>query len=201
MQYLSESIKLPVSDESAFNVLSNLNVVLRLSPYWTLKKLKLLSEGPAEGAVREGGRYEATIEYYGREATESHAVELLELVKNKKVSFAVENGILKEITFIIEKNDDGILLTHRLLLDSGDEAVLKGTQSELSCWLRSIGEYVKLAGGKTLWKRFLKWFMDRVWLKLTLSERKIADIITKISIIEILLLLLLVLLWNLFVNY
>ena len=108
-------------------------------------------------------------------------------------------GCWKEINFIIEKNNTGIQLTHQFLIDSiEDETVLKGTKNELFYWLRSIGEYLKLAEGKTLRQRFLKWLMDRVWLRLTLSERKIAIIITKISILELVLLLVLIIIWNLF---
>ncbi|MDA8215853.1 MAG: hypothetical protein M0Z64_11360 [Nitrospiraceae bacterium] len=196
MQLISESIDLKVSDESAFPVLSNLDVILRLSPYWSLKEFKSLSESP----VRKGSRYEATLEYYGKEVTETHGLEITEILENKKISLRVENGVLKELTFLIEKNNEGIRLTHQFLIDSDDEALLKGTQTELRFWLRSIGEYLKIAGGKTLWRRFFKWFMDRVWLRLTLSERKIAIIITKISVLELVLLLMLVIIWNMFVK-
>lgn len=125
-------------------------------------------------------------------------MEVLDLLNNEKISFRVGNGILKEIIFIVEKSGEGVQLTQQFLLDCEDEAVLKGTRSELHFWLRSIGEYLKLLDGKTLWGRFLKWFMDRVWLKLSLSERKIAIIMTKITILELALLILLVLIWNLF---
>lgn len=196
MQRISESIDLKVSDESAFPVLSNLDVILRLSPYWSLKEFKSLSESP----VRKGSRHEATIEYYGKEVTETHGLEITEILENKKISLRVENGVLKELTFLIEKNNEGILLTHQFLIDSDDEALLKETQTELRFWLRSIGEYLKIAGGETLWRRFFKWFMDKIWLRLSLSERKIAIIITKISIFEIVLLIILVIIWNLFVK-
>lgn len=195
MHYISESVNLPVSEATAFKVLSDLNVILRLSPYWSLKKLKSISDIP----IKEGSRYEATIEYYAKEITETHGLEVVEYLQDKKISLKVENGVLKEINFIIEKNDNGIRLTHQFLIDSiEDETVLKGTKNELFYWLRSIGEYLKLGEGKTLRQRFFKWFMDRVWLRLTLSERKIAIIVTKISILELVLLLVLIVIWNLF---
>ena len=196
MKQISESVKLPVSEEIAFNVLLDIDVLLRLSPYWSLKELKPLSVG----TVREGSRYEATIEYYAKEVTETRGIEFLEVSKDKRVSFRVENGILKEIDFTIERDGDGVQLTKMFLLECEDETVLNGARNEVHYWLRSIGEYLKLAGGRTLWKRFLKWFMDRAWLRLTLSERKIAIIVTKISIVELALLLLLIFIWNLFIN-
>lgn len=195
MHYISESIKLPVSEATAFKVLSDLNVILRLSPYWSLKKLKSISDIP----VKEGSRYEATIEYYAKEITETHGLEVVEYLQDKKISFKVENGVLKEINFIIEKNNAGIRLAQHFLIDSiEDETVLKGTKNELFYWLRSIGEYLKLAERKTLRQRLFKCFMDRAWLRLTLSERKIAIIVTKISILELVLLLVLIVIWNLF---
>ena len=196
MQRLSESINLTVSESAAFEVLSNLELILRLSPYWSLKGFKSLSDSP----IREGSRSEATIEYYGKEVTETHGLEITEILKNRKISLRVANGVLKELTFVIEKNNEGIRLTHQFLIDSDDEALLKGTQTELRFWLRSIGEYLKIADGKTLWRRFFKWFMDKIWLRLSLSERKIAIIITKISVLELVLLLMLVIIWNMFVK-
>lgn len=196
MQQISESINIPVSEGAAFKVLSDLNVILRLSPYWSLKELKSLSGGEA----REGSRYEATIEYYGKEVIETHGIEVFELSRGRKIALKVGNGVLKEIIFAVEKAGDGITLTQQFLIDSDDEAIVKETHTELHYWLRSIGEYLKLAEGKTIWRRFFKWFMDRIWLKLTLSERKIAIIVTKISILELVLLLILVLIWNVFIR-
>ena len=197
MHYISESINLPVSESTAFKVLSDLNATLRLSPYWSLKELKSISGIP----IKEGSRYEATIEYYAKEITETHGLEVVEYLQDKKIFFKVENGALKEINFIIEKNNTGIRLTHQFLIDSiEDETVLKGTKNELFYWLRSIGEYLKLAEGKTLRQKLFKWLMDRAWLRLTLSERKIAIIVTKISILELVLLLVLIIIWNLFAS-
>lgn len=188
MQSISESIGLSVSEDLAFKILSDLNLILRLSPYWSLKKFTPLSNG----------KFEATIEYYGKNITETHAIETADFLINKRISFRVGSGGLKEIRFLIEKNSGGIQLTQQFLLELEDETVLKETQNELHFWLRSIGEYLKLSGRKTLWPRFFKWFMDKAWLKLTLSERKIAMIIIAISVIELVILLVMVIIWNLF---
>jgi hypothetical protein len=61
------------------------------------------------------------------------------------------------------------------------------------------GEYLKLAEGKRPDKIVLKWFMDTMWLRLSLSERKIAIILVTFSSAEILLLVVLVIAWNLFI--
>jgi hypothetical protein len=194
MQYIKESISLPVSDKLAFQVLSDVNLILRLSPYWSLKKFKPFFEG----IVRTGSRFEATIEHYGKELTETLTLEVIEFYNNEKISLKVEEGILKQIIFSIDNYSEGIKLTHQFFLESEDDLVIKGFEAELHYWLRSIGEYLKLAGGRNLHKKLFKWFMDKVWLRMTLSERKIALIMITISVIEIIILFVLVLAWNLF---
>lgn len=196
MRYLLESIDLSVSEFTAFKVLSNPKLILRLSPYWSLKDFKPLSDS----SVVEGSRYEVAIEYYGKDIIEKHTIEVSELLKDRRVAFKVGEGVLKEIAFLIETNNGGIRLSHRFLIESDDEAILKGAQNELRFWLRSIAEYLKLTEGKTLWRKFFKWFMDKMWLTLSLSERQIAIIVTKISILELVLLLILVIIWNLFIK-
>ncbi len=185
---------MPVSEKLAFQVLSDVNLILRLSPYWSLKKFKPF----LEGTVRTGSRFEATIEHYGKELTETLTLEVIEFYNNEKISLRVEEGSLKQINFLIENNSEGIKLTHQFILESEDDSVIKGFEAELHYWLRSIGEYLKLAGDRSLYKKPFKLFMDKVWLRMTLSERKIAIIMATISIIEIILLLVLVLAWNLF---
>jgi len=194
MQNIKESISLPVSDKLAFQVLSDVNLILRLSPYWSLKKFKPFFKG----IVRIGSRFEATIEHYGKELTETLTLEVIEFYNNEKISLKVEEGILKQIIFLIDNNSEGIKLTHQFFLESEDDSIIKGFEAELHYWLRSIGEYLKLAGDRNLYKKLFKWFMDKAWLRMTLSERKIAIIMITISVIEIILLLVLVLAWNLF---
>jgi hypothetical protein len=194
MQYIEESVGLPVSEKLAFQVVSDVNLMLRLSPYWSLKKFKPLSEG----IPGTGSRFEAVIEHYEKESTENLILEIIEFYNNQKISLKIEEGILKQINFVIESNSEGVRLTYQFLLDSDDESLIKGSKHELHYWLRSIAEYLKLAGAESFYKKFFKWFMDKVWLRMTLSERKIAIIMVSISIIEIILLLVLILIWNLF---
>ena len=194
MQYIEESVNLPVSEKLAFQVLSDVSLILRLSPYWSLKQFKPLSAG----IPGTGSRFEAVIEHYEKKLTETIILEIAEFYNNEKISLKFEEGILKQVNFAIERKSKGVRLTHQFLLDSEDESIIKGSERELHYWLRSIGEYLKLSGGRGLYKVFSKWFMDKVWLRMTLSERKIAITMVSISAIEIILLLVMILIWKLF---
>ena len=189
MQYLTESIDLPSSAATALAVVSDLGLLLRLSPFWTLHAL-------TNGA---DGQSEAVLDHYANRTTTACSF-TIEASSPQKVSYHSVNGPFSEMTFHIEPRENGIRFAFDLGVETGDESALRQTRQELASWLRSIGEYIKLSSGATCPKRAAKWFMDRVWLRLTLSERNIALIITAISMLEIGLLLVLVLLWRMFVR-
>jgi len=194
MQALTASLQLPVTREIAFRVVSDLSKLLRLSPFFTLKQFATTDTG----LLHRGTSFTITLDHYATRCIETYQYSVAALEPNTAVSFAIETGPVKEIRFDIEPSESGVRLTQTLTLDAADDAVIAGTQNELELWMRSIGEYLKLAERGTLRKKIMLGFMDRVWLKLTLSERNIAIIMTKISALEIALLLVLVLAWRMF---
>lgn len=196
MHTLSATLTLPISIETAFRVITDLNTLFRLSPFFSLTRFASSENGPPQ----QGTSYTVTLEYYETSRTESHRIDVEAFEPNRAISFAIREGALKSIHYAIDRSEEGIRLTQTLMLEAVDEAVMAGSQNELHLWMRSVGEYLKLAEGRSLLKRILLRFMDRIWLKLTLSERNIAIIITKISIVEIVLLLVVVVLWNLIVR-
>lgn len=193
MPNISESVDLQVAQELAFNVLTDLNTTLRLSPYWSIKQLEQISGHQ----VMNGSMFDVTIEYYAKDLTETHRIEIAEYTPNERISLKFSQGILAQISFLIESRGDGIRLTQAFLLDSSDNNIIENTGKELSFWLTSISEYLKLSDRNTLWAGLFKWFMDKAWLRLTLSERKIAIIMLTISAAELVLLIIMVALWNL----
>jgi hypothetical protein len=194
MQALTASIELPVSPETSFRVLSDLNTLLRLSPFFTLTQFASSEQGPP----RPGTSYAVTLDYHATRRIETLDFVVDTIEPGRAISFAIKEGALRGIRYDIDRYEGGLTLTQTLMLETVDEAVMAGSQNELDLWIRSIGEYLKLAEGRTLLKRVLLCFMDRIWLKLSLSERNIAIITTKISILEIALLLILVMAWRIF---
>lgn len=196
MESVQASLRLPVSEQTAFGVVSDLNTIVRLSPFFTLRRFEsLLKDGPGKGSA-----YTLTIEYYHREVTETLRVDIDEFEKDRKIVYRVGSDVLREILFTVEPDEAGIQLTQMFQLESEDENIVNGSRNELHYWLRSIGEYVKLAEGGSFRRRLMKSFMDKIWLKLSLSERKIALITVKISILELVFLLVMVVIWNIAVR-
>ncbi|MBI5076137.1 MAG: hypothetical protein HZB62_13350 [Nitrospirae bacterium] len=192
MHSISSSILLPVSLAAAFQVITDLKTIIRLSPFFSLKSIE-----PSSGRVAQiGERLILTIEYYATKNIETHAIEIDRLETNRLISYAIGSGVIRTIRYGLEPVSGGIQLTQTFELDAENESLIKGTQDELDVWLRSVGNYLKISERNSLSKQFQKWFMDSVWLKLTISERTIALIMVKISVLELVLLLILVLIWN-----
>lgn len=192
MRSVSSSIVLPVSAAAAFRVLTDLDIIIRLSPFFTLKNI----EPPSGGVTQKGDCCRLTIEYYANKMTVTHDVAIERLEMNRLISYDIGNGILTNIAYELEPAGSGIQLTQTFRLNADDEAILKGSQYELHRWLQSVGEYVRLADGTSPLKKVQKMFMDKIWLGLSISERNIAIIMIKISAVELVLLLVLVLIWH-----
>jgi hypothetical protein len=196
MQDLKASIELPVSPATAFRVITDLNTLLRLSPFFTLTRFA----GPDYGTPRLWASYTVTLDHYATRRIETLNLTVDALEPGRAISFTIKDGALRGIRYDIDRSEGGITLTQTLILEDADEAVKAASLNELQLWMRSVGQYMMLAEGRSFHRRFLLGFMDRIWLKLTLSERNIALIITKISLLELALLLVLVLAWRLFVR-
>jgi hypothetical protein len=195
MPFFSEDILLPVTEETVYNVLSDLEVLLRLSPFFSLKGFKQITAG----ALAVGSSFEIVVESYAERISDSNLVKVTEMVPRRKITWEFGHGFRREVSFQVEQTGEkGLRLTQRFLLESDDPDLVRAARLELSSWLRSIGEYLKVSEGKGLWRRSSKVFMDKVWLRLTLPERKIAVIIVAVSAVELFLLGLLVIGWNLY---
>ncbi|MDP2156262.1 MAG: hypothetical protein Q8K68_00960, partial [Nitrospirota bacterium] len=160
--------------------------------FFTLKNI----EPPTGKVAQKGDRCKLTIEYYDNKMIETHCVEIDRLDQDSLVSYAFESGVVRSILYKLEPVGEGVRLTQTFDLDTDDEAIIRGTEDELHVWLKGVGNYLKLSGSKSPLKRVQKWFMDRVWLRLTVSEKNIAMVMVKVSAVELGLLLILVLIWN-----
>lgn len=192
MRSVSSSILLPVSITAAYRVITDLTTLIRLSPFFTLKHIE-----PSLGdSAQKGNRYKLTIEYYATKMTEILDVQVDKLETNRLITYTIEPGAVKNIRYELEPAGEGVQITQTFELESDNETIIEGAQSELAAWLERVENYLKLCGSRSPLKSVWKWFMDRVWLRLSLSERNIALIMVKISVLELALLLILVLIWN-----
>lgn len=194
MSLIAVTTNLQIPEKIAYNVISNLQLLLKLSPYWDVKSLLPILEPSAQTF----NKFEAIIKYYTDDTPKALAIEVDLPQNDKSFSFKmVGNGIEKNVEISLVPNLDGsISISQSYRINPPDEAIAESLSLELKYWHRAIIEYLKLQNGRGIWKKCFRWFMDKVWLNLTLSERKIAIILVKISILEIIILVALVIIWR-----
>lgn len=173
-------ITVKVSQEAAYRFLLDCEKVIRLSPYWEVKAYRG-AKTPAPGAVAE-----AEVEHYRDGRQEALTFTLIEAVPWERIRWAVAGGTRREIAFFLKEEDGGIRIVQEeeLVCPPEDDAVRRRGESELTFWLRSLREYLRLYERSTLWTRAFRWVMDRYWLPMTPSQRKVSILVIKITIAE-----------------
>lgn len=148
--------------------------LLRLHPHWFV-----------EGFSQEGRQVQVDLRDYASEATfrlqyhiETDSAGLPRVV--------FEQGPLSEIGFNLQA---GIL--HARVISDQNIAALEETFG-LGLWLRGIREYLRLYLSNSLNTLFFRFLMNRVMLRMNPSQRKICIMIYKITVVEIILILVII---------
>jgi len=73
-------------------------------------------------------------------------------------------------------------------------------ERQVVLWLRSVKEYLRLCTQQTLYTRFFRVLMDRVILQMTPSQRKISLMLVRITILELLVIVVILVGWFFFLK-
>ncbi|MBI5379907.1 MAG: hypothetical protein HZA23_07130 [Nitrospirae bacterium] len=196
-------ITVKVSPEAAYRFLLDWEKVVRLSPYWEVKAYRVIQSGvrsqesevgkiPPFPPLAKGGErgfagvVEVEVEHYrdGRQETLKFTLE--EAVSPERIRWAVAGGARRQITFSLKEETGGVRIVQEEELESPqeDEAAHRRGEAELIFWLRSLREYLRLHERSTLWTRAFRWIMDRYWIPMSPSQRKVSILVIKITIAE-----------------
>lgn len=93
-----------------------------------------------------------------------------ELVDGDLLSIRLDAETPRCITVHMKDNRDTSLLWQEEVLDSEPS---KTQREELNRWLRSVASYLALQDKNTPWSKLWKLFMDKLWLKMSPSGRRI----------------------------
>ncbi len=136
------------------------------------------------------GVAEAEVEHYRDGRQETLTFTLVEAVPWERIRWAVAGGTRRQIAFTVQAEDGGVRIVQEEELESppepasGGEAAYRRGETELTFWLRSLREYLRLYERSTLWTRAFRWVMDRYWIPMTPSQRKVSILVIKITIAE-----------------
>ena len=151
--------------------------LLRLHPHWSVEKLEKTPSG-----------LKADLEDYATEKPLSMEL-MLEPASNSNSSHDPEESFeifriiikeygVKELLFLSRENKTQVMVCW------DNEQAKKELEENTFLWIRAIQEYLRLYTSRTLRNIFFRVVMNKMLLKMNPSQRKICILITKISIIE-----------------
>ncbi|MEN8211833.1 MAG: hypothetical protein ABFR31_08955 [Thermodesulfobacteriota bacterium] len=156
--------------------------LLRLHPHWFIKNFK-----------KNELSFSADIEDYATQ--EKFSITGIVVYPDKAHEFMhikLSGGLEKEILFL----DRGGTLKAQVVSSHGPVT----DDDPLLLWIRGIREYIRLFLKKTPITLFFRILMNRMVLKMDPSQRKISMMITKITAVEVLVIILIVVGYVLFVH-
>lgn len=179
---------LPLSGNSAFGLLADLEKVLRLGPHWNVKELRL------NGSMEAGAGFELNVEYDRSEQVVSFAGKVEELIPGRNLRLALSAPEQQlDFSLRIAEQTDGSLVSFSISTtpDPSPEDM-----QEFDLWARSILNYVTICNSKSPLSWAWKWFLDCCWLKMSQSGKRVVLFIVVGEGLSLLFLIAILLWWK-----
>ncbi len=170
---------LNLKPEKIFDFLHNVKLLLDLTPYFEVKRVEKLNDNFLAGDTVYG--LELVDDVTGQdsndrimidECREDHRIEWAFQAEDRRVIFEIqprEGGsrlILKEV--------------YRLSEDIDSKHIDRLSRDHL-LWMRSIAQYLRLHEKSSIYNRVMRRIMEKTWLPMTPSQRRIALLILLIQ--------------------
>lgn len=156
---------LPIADRSELELFADLETVLRLGPQWDVKSLEM------EGPFAQGSKFVLGVEYDRTEAPVSFTGKVEEFTPGKGLRIVMQAQEHRvDFSASLSDNPSGALIAFRIA--AVPPPVIEDLR-EYDMWARSFVNYVKISASRKPFTRIWKWFLDRWWLKMTQSGKRL----------------------------
>ncbi|MHC1745133.1 MAG: hypothetical protein AB9873_19180 [Syntrophobacteraceae bacterium] len=189
MEY-RHALELPLPPDKIYPFLDDLERWFRLNPQWMVHSFS------CDSPIQTGARFELNVEYDRSEVRVSYAGYVEEIIPGRSLTVALTGTDSRTLTIEVVPAGDLSFLKYREVRESEPTAHEK---RELNLWLSAVANYVSVSNRSTLRSRLWKWFVDRVWLKLSPSGRRTVFFVVAaegLSLVFFLLILLWILLFK-----
>ncbi|MCX8030843.1 MAG: hypothetical protein N3A59_04590 [Thermodesulfovibrionales bacterium] len=152
-----------------FHFFRDIERLLRLNPQWAV----IAMEGHLK--AEKGSEFTAYLKYDRSDKEIRYLGKVEEYKEGELIGIrltAVEMTRFFSFTIYGEGNES--IINYR---ESNGGEPLAEEKREIIFWLRSIANYIIINEKKTLFSKVWKWFLDKVWLKMSPSGKRIALII------------------------
>jgi len=176
---------LPLPRDQVFAFFHDLDTWFRLNPQWAVLEFARTAETGAFALKVKYDRSEEEVTYKG---TVGHREQ------DGVVTVRLEAETTRIITMEILSSAEGSVLNYT---EDENRELTPEDKREINLWLKSAGDYIVTSKKNSLRSRLWKWFLDRMWLKMSPSGRRIVFFIVVGEAISFVFLILL-LVWLIF---
>lgn len=165
---LSASIQIPLPQAKVFRFFYGLETWFRLNPQWHVLSV--------EGAhpVKKGQRFFLKVRYDRDDKAVAYDGLVEKFVDGDVLSVRLNARKPKYVTVYCANKGDWSLLQQEEILE---EEPSETDRQELTSWLKSVGWYLVLQNKNTSASKVWKFFMDKVWLRMSPAGRRIVFLV------------------------
>ena len=161
----SYKLMMPLAKETVFSFFYELEKWFRLNPQWEVLSL--------ENGKRAKENEQFTLRVkYDRTEKEVLYKGTVEEFRDNQITVRLDAEVPRLITVKLNDAENGMsILSYE---EVSDVELPVEEKRNLNLWIKSVANYILLSRKKTLPSRIWKWIVDKIWLKMSPSGRRIA---------------------------
>ncbi len=167
------SLNAPFPKDRIYQFFKDLDKFFRLNIQWTVLHLSNCID------IQKGSRFELKVRYDRNDIETNYIGIVEESVENNVLSISLDGEMSRRITIRLEdagENTTTIYYDELIDRDLAPEEI-----RDINLWIRSIINYISISQKTNICNKVYKWFIDRIWLKLSPSGRRIVFFIVVIE--------------------
>ncbi len=180
----SFSLKILCPKEKVFSFFYDIEKFFRLNPQWEV----LAIEG--EVFLKQGSNFILNTRHDRSEKEIKYNATVSELLEGELFKMSLDSDS-ESMFFTISVKDGGDSSSIIEYKETMNEEVSAARKREINLWIKSIANYILIQEKRTPFNRAWKWFLDKIWLKMGPSGKRIALIIVLSELLALLFFLLL----------
>lgn len=183
---MSNKISIPISFpvEKLFEILKNLDLTFRLNIQWHVKSFNF------KEPLIENFSYLMKVQYDRTDEVVDYNVQIVEYIPNCRIVIEIKGE--KPRRFVISVDQINEKHSRFELEEISEEPLKREELMELNLWAKSIVDYAKISQSKKLRSRLWKFLLDKIYLRLSPSGRRIVFFVIVSEIFALLFFIMLV---------
>lgn len=189
----SSSIRIPVSRERVFSFFHDVEKLLRLNPQWAV----IAIEGDL--IPKKNSQFSLSVRYDRSENEAKYFATIDDYIDQEFIQIKLEDNQFAR-TFSFRVADEAGLSLIKYDEQNNYEISIE-ERNEINLWLRSIANYIMIQEKKTLFSKVWKSFLDKIWIKMSPTGKRVVLIIVFMELIAFIFFILLIIYLLIFKNF